>query len=714
MIAVFTVDRVHPDRRGDRGRRAAPRSPRRRCSRRSSATRRSAALAAQARQDLLDRVDDLLDAEAARYFARIAAVGVDADPGGELRAAAAEVERARVRGGAHRRRAERWPCRSASPGSGAVTKFVGQVREALRGDRRVDPDELLGRLDARPAVPRAVDGHLPADRLVAAHTLVERAGGRLALSRDHTVVALAGATGSGKSSLFNALARLQAVAGRRAPADHRRRARLRLGHRRTTPAGCSTGSACCPATGSSGRARSTATTRPRCAAWCCSTCPTSTRSRRAHRLEVDRLLGLVDLVVWVRRPAEVRRPDRARRLPAPVPPAHATSPSWCSTRPTGCPPPTCRRCSADLRRLLEDDGLGGVPVLATSAVQDAGHGRAAPAAGTHGRRPPGRAAPALRRPRRGLAGLGDAGRPAGAATTSTGRPPRSSPTRWPASAGVPAVAEATEHAYRHRAGAATGWPMVRGLAQAAPRSAAPAAPGHPDVVGTELAPADGDAPRRRTSLPEPTAAQQSAVGLAVRTVADTAAGELPEPWPAGARRRRPVPARRPARRARPGGRQHRSRRRAQAALVAGRRPAAVAAHAGRGGRPGLADGRLRRPRPRPAPVRLSDGRRGAAADVGAARRPRRRHPAVAAAQAVRPLGRPARPAPGRGTDAGVGHRGGPRVRGRAGPGGAARLPRQAREALAAGPIPDSEPVPGPLDQRRVATCRHHRLRTTRS
>ena len=36
----------------------------------------------------------------------------------------------------------------------------------------------------------------------------DRAGERLALSRDHTVVALAGATGSGKSSLFNTIAGL--------------------------------------------------------------------------------------------------------------------------------------------------------------------------------------------------------------------------------------------------------------------------------------------------------------------------------------------------------------------------------------------------------------------------------------------------------------------------------------------------------------------------
>jgi hypothetical protein len=53
-------------------------------------------LAAKARRDLLDRVDDLLDEEAARYFARIEAVGVDADPGGELRASAEALSAARI------------------------------------------------------------------------------------------------------------------------------------------------------------------------------------------------------------------------------------------------------------------------------------------------------------------------------------------------------------------------------------------------------------------------------------------------------------------------------------------------------------------------------------------------------------------------------------------------------------------------------------------
>jgi energy-coupling factor transporter ATP-binding protein EcfA2 len=52
-------------------------------------------LATRAREELLSRVNVLLDAEAARYFDRTAAVGLDLEPGARLRRAAADVERAR-------------------------------------------------------------------------------------------------------------------------------------------------------------------------------------------------------------------------------------------------------------------------------------------------------------------------------------------------------------------------------------------------------------------------------------------------------------------------------------------------------------------------------------------------------------------------------------------------------------------------------------------
>jgi hypothetical protein len=52
-------------------------------------------LASRAREELLSRVSVLLDADAARYTDRTAAVGLELEPGAQLRQAAADVERAR-------------------------------------------------------------------------------------------------------------------------------------------------------------------------------------------------------------------------------------------------------------------------------------------------------------------------------------------------------------------------------------------------------------------------------------------------------------------------------------------------------------------------------------------------------------------------------------------------------------------------------------------
>ena len=69
--------------------------------------------------------------------------------------------------------------------------------------RRVDLAERIDLLS------RAVDlseGRIPDDVVVQARVVVERADQRCRIGGDHTVIALAGATGSGKSSTFNALA----------------------------------------------------------------------------------------------------------------------------------------------------------------------------------------------------------------------------------------------------------------------------------------------------------------------------------------------------------------------------------------------------------------------------------------------------------------------------------------------------------------------------
>ncbi len=79
------------------------------------------------------------------------------------------------------------------------------AEKAYSGERTDVAHRLAG---LREAVD-AADGRLDPDRLETARTLDERASERLQLSGEHTIVALAGATGSGKSSLFNALTDLE-------------------------------------------------------------------------------------------------------------------------------------------------------------------------------------------------------------------------------------------------------------------------------------------------------------------------------------------------------------------------------------------------------------------------------------------------------------------------------------------------------------------------
>ncbi len=72
-----------------------------------------------------------------------------------------------------------------------------------------DRSDVSVRLDALAAAVEAAHGRIDDAVLVPAAELSERASERLRLSGEHTIVALAGATGSGKSSVFNALTDLE-------------------------------------------------------------------------------------------------------------------------------------------------------------------------------------------------------------------------------------------------------------------------------------------------------------------------------------------------------------------------------------------------------------------------------------------------------------------------------------------------------------------------
>ena len=401
--------------------------------------------------------------------------------------------------------------------------LVEKLRDTGSGDDRVDAEDLTRRLDALSRFLRVVDPHLPDSGLVAAHTLVERAGSRLALSLDHTVVALAGSTGSGKSSLFNALARFRLS---------------QVGVRRPTTG---TAHACVwgplePASrlldwiGVLPRqrfVRESALDGDDEAALhglILLDLPDFDSIERAHQLEVDRLLGLVDQIVWVVDPQKYG--DRVlHRAYLSQFASHAGVTIVVLNQADRLSPGDTEVVIADLTRLLEEDGLTGTPVLATSAKQPGMLGglRTALETTVEARQA------ALRRLTADLDSVGEElaamiGPPAAEDEVDRATVRQLSDS-LAASAGVPAVADATAGAYRHRAAAATGWPLVRGLRRLRPdplRRLHLNEAAATDAVSTDIVP--------RTSVPEADAAQRSAVGLSVRAVAARAAAPLPEVW----------------------------------------------------------------------------------------------------------------------------------------------------------------------------------------
>ena len=176
----------------------------------------------------------------------------------------------------------------------------------LEGARRLITrgSDLGGRIDALQSAAEAARGRLDDDVVDQAEEVVERAASRLRLSADHTVVAIAGATGSGKSSTFNQLTGLELSAvGVRRPttswatacvwgSDGAQELLEWLGippRHQTTRDSMLDSSGCSPAAARTARWR----------AWSCSTCPTTTPPRSSHHLEVDRIVKLADLLVWV-------------------------------------------------------------------------------------------------------------------------------------------------------------------------------------------------------------------------------------------------------------------------------------------------------------------------------------------------------------------------------------------------------------------------------
>lgn len=361
-------------------------------------------------------------------------------------------------------------------------------------------------------------GRLDDGLLEQAETVLYRASGRLALSGDHTVVALAGATGSGKSSTFNALAGspLAAVGVRRPTTSVTTAVAwgeddaagvlgwLGVQRRHQVPA---------PGIDLDGLVLLDL--------------PDHDSTEVAHHLEVDRLVQLVDLLVWVLDPqkyADAAVHERYLRPLATHREVMIVVLNHVDEVPAG------RRAEVldDLRRLLERDGLAGVPVLATSATTGEG---LADLRALVARR--------VREKRSAAARLAaDVSAVAGALRRENGT---ADPGRIERvhrgelidalsdAAGVPTVVRAVERSVARRGSQHTGWMVTSWLNRMRPD---PLKRLHLDL---------GDSGREltglgRASVPEPTRVQRARVDTSVRAVADRVGSQLAPTWSAAVRR----------------------------------------------------------------------------------------------------------------------------------------------------------------------------------
>ncbi|MEA2321751.1 MAG: hypothetical protein QOD81_1601, partial [Solirubrobacteraceae bacterium] len=313
-------------------------------------------------------------------------------------------------------------------------------------------------LDRRIAALRdAVDaarGRADEERVARAEAVLARAGRRLGLGVEATVVALAGPTGAGKSSLFNALAGEELVAaGRRRPMTSSSTAAV-WGDppdalldwldvpRRHRVDGARPGSLVLL------------------------DLPDFDSVEVAHRLEVERVLELADLLVWVVDPQKYADGAWHERYLRPMA-SHAGVMEVVLNQADLLDADAAAACRTDLQRLLREDGLGGLPVHTASART--GEGLDAVEAAI-ARRVASRAAVVERleadvgAAAHGLAAGCDGGRGG-----RIGRGDRERlVTALAEAAGVPGVVRAVDRAHRRRGALATGWPAVRWLRRLRP------------------------------------------------------------------------------------------------------------------------------------------------------------------------------------------------------------------------------------------------------
>jgi GTPase Era involved in 16S rRNA processing len=382
--------------------------------------------------------------------------------------------------------------------------------------------DLGARIEGLDDATQAARGRLDDDLVGEAQEVIDRAAGRLRLSARHTVVAIAGATGSGKSSTFNALTGLELSA---------------VGVRRPTT---SWASACVWGTDGADELLEWLGIPPRHQTTRDSMLDSGRRNAQSdldgvvlldlpdhdstevtHHLEVDRLVALADLLVWVLDPQKYADAAIHDRYLAPSA-GHQDVMVVVLNHIDTVPEERRQSMLDDIRRLLDADGLDRVPVLAVSARQGTGIDelraeiarRAADKQATSARIDADVRAVAAR--------LAEESGSAPTRALSEGRV-AALDEAFAEAAGVPVVVDAVERATRAKVGRATGWPIVGWLGGIRPDPSR-----RLDLdLGDDARQLSG---RARSAVPEATQVQRARVDTEVRALADEVSAGLNRPW----------------------------------------------------------------------------------------------------------------------------------------------------------------------------------------
>ncbi len=391
---------------------------------------------------------------------------------------------------------------------------MGRARGAV-----VTPEELSAAAAALGAAVEAGGAQLPRGERSRADAVVAKVEQRTALVGGHTVVALAGATGSGKSSLFNALVGEDVA---------------KVGVLRPTT---STPTAAVWGDEAAGELLDWlgVGTRHHVAdddggqlgtldGLVLLDLPDLDSHELANRAEAARVLELVDLFVWVTDPqkyADARLHDDHVRALA----THEAVTMAVLNQGDRLSPAEVDSCRVDLARLMALDGVPNAAVLATSATTGVGVDElrqrlANTVAGRTAART--RLAADVRAVAQALAGHVA---PEEAEVDDELREELLD--ALARAAGVPIVVDAVERDYRIEAAGRTGWPFTRWVHRLRARPLRRLRLGDRDI---EVTRADVRSVLGRSSLPPPTPAARAAVSLASRRVADRAGHDLPTPW----------------------------------------------------------------------------------------------------------------------------------------------------------------------------------------